>query len=68
MAKIKDCVVIDSWLYNQLIEELNDLGNNNLACTLHIESKPLEPIVRDAYDAGYDPCKDIEGYLKETEI
>lgn len=65
MAKIKDCVVIDSWLYNQLIEELNDLGNNNLACTLHIESKPLEPIVRDAWKQKDTTLYD---YLNEKEI
>jgi|LakMenEpi03Aug12_release.lakeMendotaPanAssembly.Ray.scaffolds.fasta_scaffold3710306_2 hypothetical protein len=66
--KIKECVVIDSWLFNRLIEELNNSDNDDLACTLRIESKPLEPIIRDAYNAGNDWNEDIEGYLNNKEI
>ena len=61
--KIKDGVVIDTWLFNRLIEELNNSDNDDLACTLRIE-----PIIRDAYNAGNDWNEDIEGYLNNKEI
>ena len=66
MANIRECIVIDTWLFNRLIEELNNSDNNDLACTLQIESKDLETIVRDAYNTGFNdaPASIIVGEEK----
>ena len=70
--KIKDAVVIPRWVLNQIIEELNDSDKNDYACTLNIESKELEPIVKDAYfkeDYLFELTPaDFNDYLNDTEI
>lgn len=78
MANIRECIVIDTWLFNRLIEELNNSDNNDLACTLQIESKDLETIVRDAYISGFNDApasifagfaeEKIDDYLNDKEI
>lgn len=80
--KIKDTVVINiniiNSLENELISEIVKCDNkdvrNYFNSTLKIvqiiksNTKPLEPIIRDAYNAGNDWNEDIEGYLNNKVI
>jgi hypothetical protein len=59
--KIKDAVVIDRDLLLNIVSVL-------YGTDIKIEYQELEPIIKDAYNAGYDWDKDIEGYLNDTEI
>jgi len=83
MAKIKDCVVIEKAYLDSLLKEFNNFlienGNSKVERKIinnHIvvmnkiinKSKPLEPIVKDAFDAQYSWNIDFEEYLNETEI
>lgn len=57
---------------------MNNSDNNDLACTLQIESKDLESIVRDAYISGFNDAppsifagfgeEKIDDYLNDKEI
>lgn len=77
--KIKDCVVIEREVLKDVIIQLQHLGQNNIVGTLRSNSKPLEPIIRDAFNSGcaytvgsHDLMqqihKDLNQYLNETEI
>ena len=50
--KIKDCVVVDTTLIHNIIIKLERYGYEKLANELDNNIKPLEPIVRDAYQQG----------------
>ena len=80
MAKIKDCVVIELNLLESLLDDFNkcmiENGNSKVERKIinnHIvvinkiinKSKPLEPIVKDAWNQKDTTLFD---YLNETEI
>jgi len=64
MAKIKDLVVIDINLLNDVIEKLYLHDYHKLAITLR-SSKQLEPIIRDAWNEQDTTLSD---YLEESDI
>lgn len=63
--KIKECAVINIELLNEAMNMLHDLGCCILSNELYDNSKPLTPIIQDAWN-----CKDstLSDYLNEKEI
>ena len=70
--KINEASVIDNKVIDYVIRTLIADGNNVLAQELKQNSKPLEPIVRDAYLDGMSTDGDwaycSNNYINETEI
>jgi len=63
--KIKDCVVVDTTLIHNIIIKLDRYGYEKLANALDNNIKPLEPIIRDAWNEQDTTLSD---YLEESDI
>jgi len=72
--KIKDAVVINRYLLEEIISIIKSNGYDEI-----VNYQPLEPIIKDAYNAGCaytigshelmkQTHKDIKCYLNDTEI
>lgn len=79
MAKIKDCVVIERDLLNEIVIQLGLTGNTELSNKLLFNHRKLEPIVRDSFNNGVNTGNDYANnispyygndtnYVDETEI
>ena len=70
--KIKDAVVIDIELLNEVVNQLGLTRNTDLSNKLLFKHRKLEPIVRDAYfkeDYLFELTQaDFNDYLNDTEI
>ena len=70
--KINECSVIDNKVIDELMSECMHSGIYEVLEYIKSQSKPLEPIVRDAYfkeDYLYELTPaDFNDYLNETEI
>lgn len=72
MANIKDCVVIEQDLLNEIVIQLGLSRNTELSNKLLFNHRKLKPIVEDAYfkeDYLFELTPaDFNDYLNETEI
>lgn len=79
MANIGHCVVVTAELLVEATNKLKELGYNDLAKKIIANHKPLEPIVRDAFNNGVNTGNDYANnispyygndtnYIDETEI
>lgn len=66
--KIKDCVVIERDLLNEIVIQLGLTRNTELSNKLLFNHRKLEPIVKDAFEAQYSWNIDFNQYLTDTEI
>lgn len=66
--KIKDCVVIERDLLNEIVIQLGLTRNTELSNKLLFNHRKLEPIVKDAFHAELTHAMFFDDYLTETEI
>ena len=69
--KINEAIVIDNKVIDELMAESMHSGIYEVLEYIKSQSKPLEPIVRDAVDYAYynsDLWESFDEYIKETEI